>query len=630
LTAVTENTKERLKILLNVVLKFRSNERGDMRRSAVLSFQFCTAWLLFILVACPVYKLSIASAILPTAQIRTVSSKVALIHFNPKLGDIHANVQSLNAYVEEAFQSGANIIVTPELATTGYSITTDQVINLLGMESPFPQLERIRNLAIQHRGYVFLALAEKSRSGRLYNSVAIFGPKGLITTQRKRGLATWNARGDVPFEVITTPYGDLGAIICSDSYLPDWPRVLTLKGADIIVSPANWWGDFGQEEIWQTRARENGVWFVVANRWGTEIDKRFDPPYTYEMNDAPSDIIDPDGTILLSYRAKESPSPSDKTLYYTIQVPIDRIGSKANPTQTLANRRPEAYQAIANEYYRPDLGNKPPPRIPPAGLTRVGAITYLPSDDAKVNLFTIKRLWDKAHADVVVLPGLGITQEPIESLKPQWYGASPWAELQEFVNQRGILLLATTVVENSDKEKPPRESILVFQRKKHAILYTQTHNYGTIPGSGRGPAMIDLPHARVAILTGWDSLFPELSTNLVKNGVDLILVPSSICNTRVKHTQSAALSIWNKNALLQAWSTNTNHGFHLAASDMGGFGLVVQEGGGFRVRKDILDDGMPIQVLDLDSRPTRSKHLNAYYPFDLETLLSVPKRAVAK
>ncbi|HEX8088668.1 MAG TPA: nitrilase-related carbon-nitrogen hydrolase, partial [Blastocatellia bacterium] len=573
---------------------------------------------------------SAASAIPPTAQIRTASSKVALIHFNPNLGDVRANVQSLNAYVEEAFQSGANIIVTPELATTGYSITTDQVIKLLGMESPFPQLSRIRDLAIQYRGYVFLALAEKSKSGRLYNSVAVFGPDGLITTQRKRGMATWNARGDVPFEVIKTPYGDLGTIICSDSYLPDWPRVLTLKGADIIVSPANWWGDFGQEEIWQTRARENGVWYVVANRWGTEIDKRFDPPYTYEMNDAPSDIIDPDGTILLSYRAKESSSPGDKILYYTIQVPIDRIGSASSSTSTVIKRKPAAYYGIANEFYRPDLGNRPPPGIPPAGLTRAGVIAYLPSSEAKVNLLNVKRLWDKAHADAIVLPGLGITQEPIESFKPQWHRASPWGELQEFVDRHGILLLATTVFEKSGKGKPARESVLVFRRKKPARLYAQTHDYGLIAGSNRSPATIDLPHARVAVLTGRDFLFPELSTSLAKKGVDLMLVPSSICNTKAMPAWSSVSGIWNKNALLQAWRTSANHGFHLAAADMGGFGLMVQEGGGFPVRKEILDSQKPMQVLDLDSRPTRSKYLNAYHPFDLETLLSVPKRAAAK
>ncbi|HEX8686054.1 MAG TPA: carbon-nitrogen hydrolase family protein, partial [Pyrinomonadaceae bacterium] len=221
---------------------------------------------------------------------KSVSSRVALIHFNPKLRDLDENIKSLSTLVEEAFNGGANIVVAPELSTTGFSITLDQIMNGLGLDSPFTRLGKIRDLAVKHRGYVFLGLAEVQRPGKAYNSVAVFGPKGLLTTGRKRGIATWNTRGDVPFDVIPTPYGDLGTIICSDSYLPDWIRILTLKGADIILSPANWWGGFGQEGIWQARARENGVWMVVANRWGSEVDDRFNPPYTYNMNDAPSDV----------------------------------------------------------------------------------------------------------------------------------------------------------------------------------------------------------------------------------------------------------------------------------------------------------------------------------------------------
>jgi predicted amidohydrolase len=602
-----------------------------MRRSALgLRFRFCTTCLVLVLIYCAGHESVAIYGSFQPAPVKTVASKVALIHSNPKLGDLNANVRSLTSSVGEAFRNGANIVVTPELATTGYCVTTDQVINAIGMESPFPQLNEVRDLAIQYHGYVFLALAEKSGVGKAYNSVVVFGPKGLITTQRKRGIATWNTRGDVPFEIIATPFGDLGAVICSDSYLPDWVRVLTLKGADIVVSPANWWGDYGQEEIWQTRARENGIWFLVANRWGTEVDGRYGTPYTYEMNDAPSDVISPDGAIVLSYRAKESASPADKILYYTIQVPVDRIGNTANTSYTVFKRRPEAYEGIANEYYRPDLGNQPPPAIPQAGLTRVGAITYLPSGDGTANLSKIEQLWGKEHADVVVLPGLGITPEPIESSRPRWYTASPWAELQEFVNQHGILLLATTVREKLAKGGPSRIAVLVIQRERPPNLFGQIHDYRGIRGTGLSPSTVDLPHARVAILTGPDSLFPELSTSLVKRGADLVLVSSELGGKARGSVERPVTGTWDTNALLQAWKTCTDHGFHLAVSDNAGFGLMIQDGGGFPVRKELLNSSRPVQVFDLDTGPIRSKHLNAYYSFDLRALLSAAKRAIAK
>jgi predicted amidohydrolase len=563
---------------------------------------------------------------------KSVASKVALIHFNPKLRDLDANVKSLSMLVEEAFNGGANIVVAPELSTTGFSITLDQIMNGLGLDSPFTRLDKIRDLAIRHHGYVFLGLAEAQRPGKAYNSVAVFGPKGLLTTGRKRGIAIWNTRGDVPFDVIPTPYGDLGAIICSDSYLPDWMRVLTLKGADIILSPANWWGGFGQEGIWQARARENGVWMVVANRWGSEVDDRFNPPYTYNMNDAPSDVISPEGAIKLSYRAQQAAVPVDKILYYTIHVPANRIGNATNSTYTVAQRRPEAYQGIANPYYLPkDIGYQPPPTLPPVGSTQVGAITYPPSNDARANLATLGRLWAEQRAEVVALPGFGISRRPVESYRRGWANASPWRELQEFADRHEILLLATTVRERFDERKHTRESVLVIQRKSRARLFGQIHNAGASPGTGLSPTLINLQHARVAVLTGPDALFPELSTHLVKEGVDLLLVTSNMTGWNSNAVPPTSLNVWDKSALLQGWKTSTNHGFHLAASDSGGFGLIIQNGGGFVVREAVLDRGKPVQILGLDSTPLRqSKHLNAYYPFDLNVLLAVAKPAVAR
>ena len=562
----------------------------------------------------------------PRPPAKAVSSKVALIHFNPRLRDLDENVKSLSALVEAAFNGGANIVVAPELSSTGYSITLDQIMNGLGLDSPFTRLSTIRDLAVKHRGYVFLGVAEVQRPGQAYNSVAVFGPGGLLTTGRKRGIATWNTRGDVPFDVIPTPYGDLGTIICSDSYLPDWVRVLTLKGADIILSPANWWGGFGQEGIWQARARENGVWLVVANRWGSEVDDRFNPPYTYNMNDAPSDVISPEGAIKLSYRAQQAAAPADKILYYTIQVPADRIGNATNSTYTVAQRRPSAYRGIANMYYRPDVGNQPPPGLPPVGSTQVGAVTYLPSNDAKANLVTLRRLWAEQRAEVVVLPGLGISRRPVESYRRGWAHASPWRELQEFADRHEILLLATTVRERFDARKPSRESVLVIQRGSPARLFGQIHNAGASHGTGKSPSLINLPHARVAVLTGRDALFPELSTHLVKEGADLVVVTSDVTGGNSKSVPGTPPSVWNKSALLQAWRTSTNHGFHLAAADSGGFGLLIQNGGGFIVREEALDAGKPAQALGLDSTPLRqSKHLNAYYPFDLNVLLAAAR-----
>ncbi|MCP4249388.1 MAG: carbon-nitrogen hydrolase family protein, partial [bacterium] len=228
----------------------------------------------------------------------------------------------------------------------------------------------------------------------VYNTVVLFGPNGLETTRQKRGLSGWHDRGIIPFDIIPTPYGDLGMMICSDVYLPDWIRIAALKGADLVLLPANWWGRVGQELIWQTRARESSIWFFTANRWGTEVDTRFGFPFTYFMDDAPSAFITPDGEIQLIHRAEDDPVPADTILYYDVNVPQYRIGTDLNPGYSVNLRRPEAYGEIANLFYRPDLGNQMVPGLPPDGTTRIASIAYKPKlFFPATNVATVEQIW---------------------------------------------------------------------------------------------------------------------------------------------------------------------------------------------------------------------------------------------
>ena len=152
-----------------------------------------------------------------------LAAHVALIHSAPTLGNVAGNLAALRNLVQQAFANGANVVVTPELSATGYSITRQQVRDGSGFQSPYPQLDSIRDTAIANAGYVFVAIAAVTASGGpVYNTVAVYGPDGLITTQEKRGLSGWHDRGVLPFDILRTPYGDIGYLICSDSYLPDW------------------------------------------------------------------------------------------------------------------------------------------------------------------------------------------------------------------------------------------------------------------------------------------------------------------------------------------------------------------------------------------------------------------------
>lgn len=543
-------------------------------------------------------------------------AKVALLHSNPALRQLDQNIAQLNDLVAEAFRHGANIVVTPELATTGYCLTREQVLEDLGIAEPYPELAAIRDLAIAYHGYVFVGIAEVTPEGAAFNSVVAYGPRGYLRTQAKRSLPLWHDRGTTPIEPITTPYGDLAILICSDSYLPDMSRIATLHGADVILTSANWWGPYGQEEIWQIRAQENGVWFFVANRWGEEIDDRYSPPYLHNMNDAPSVVVDPNGNLLQIHRAEDDPEPHTTILYQNIDVPEWRIGNALTPTYSVVAREPGAYGQLANLYYRRDLGHVEYPGLPAPGIVRVSSMAYRP--DVTSSLATIRGIWSKGEhpTDVLALPGLGISMVPIDAGDPNWFRKSPWSDVQAFIESNGISLLVTSALDHAGSQV-----LLLLRPGQPPELQRQIHDSIVGQGSKEAPRMVDLPRARVGVLLGRDALFPEASTQLAKSGADVLIITSTV-GTWVPGAPFLGVNYFSDSPTLERmWRVRSNESVHVVAADWTGTGIIVENGGGYISRVLSATPSTPLATMDLDSSLVRFKYLNAYESHDLATLL---------
>ena len=550
----------------------------------------------------------------------TIQVKVAILHLAPSLGELNKNIAMLEEYAGEAVRNGAQIVVAPELATTGYFITEGAALKGLGMRAPFPKLDRIRNLAISYRAYIVVGIAEIGDEGGVYNSAVLFKPDGNFFVERKRGKALWNGRGNVPFSIVETPFGELGIVICSDTYLMDWIRILTLKGADIILSPANWWGKVHQEEIWATRAHENGVYMVVANRWGEEQYEQ----EKYSMNDAPSAVIAPTGQVALHFTADSIPNPENQVLYYTIDLPKSRINSNQNQSWAVTNREPLAYGDLANAFYRPDLGNRPIPDLPRPGITTVDIMSYRPQKDARANLKFINSHLDgqSKPLEVLLLPSYGVSAEPVRTQENGWETKYPWSALRELAERRNIKLLVTSIRELSDEGKFSRQSLLLMRKGKATIHRPLISTWQSEMGEVQSPLFLDLDHARIGVVLDRDVLTPETSADLAKMGADIVLVPSTM-DSKFAEGSPNSPNVWSKEDLIAMWETRTNDSFHLAVSSGSGAGIIVRVNDGFidTVVKTDADAHIYSQTLELDSSFVRHKFLNAYFDFDLESLI---------
>jgi predicted amidohydrolase len=111
----------------------------------------------------------------------------------------------------------------------------------------------------------------------VYNTAALVGPVGYLGKYRKLhlpflGVDRFVTPGDMPLEVIDTPLGRIGMLICYDLRFPEAARVLALEGADLIAVPTNWptGAESNPELLMGTRALENQAYIAASDRVGDE------------------------------------------------------------------------------------------------------------------------------------------------------------------------------------------------------------------------------------------------------------------------------------------------------------------------------------------------------------------------
>ena len=206
----------------------------------------------------------------------------AAVQIDIRLGDPAKNLSVMNLWARKASAQGARLVIFPECALTGYCFESVEEARLLAETIPGPSTTTMGALARELGVYLVYGLVERDGE-RVFNALAFVGPEGPIGNGYRKvhlpylGLDRFATPGDRPFCVEETPLCRIGLHICYDAGFPESARVLTLQGADLIVLPTNW--PPGSEEFAvhgiPTRALENNVYAIAANRVGEERGFRF-------------------------------------------------------------------------------------------------------------------------------------------------------------------------------------------------------------------------------------------------------------------------------------------------------------------------------------------------------------------
>lgn len=262
--------------------------------------------------------------------------EIEIVQFEPLLGRTSDNIEKIDKYIDK---SDSQIIVFPELASSGYYYTDKEELAKVAINSEDQLIVNFQELAEQKNQIIVFGFPEIDE-GKFYNSAAIITPdKDLSSIYRKSHLFYKEhlvfEPGDTGFFNIYFEDFDLnlGAMICYDWRFPEAARTLALQGSDLILCPSNLVTGVWQE-VMRSRALENKTYIAVANRIGSE--KKAFEELTFNGE---SSIISYNGKPMVT--AGESNEISIKTV---ITPNKTRNKSFNEHNDIFKDRRPELYQ----------------------------------------------------------------------------------------------------------------------------------------------------------------------------------------------------------------------------------------------------------------------------------------------
>lgn len=268
-------------------------------------------------------------------------TRVACQQLAPVLGDLAANRELALAAIREAVGDGADVVVLPELITSGYMFESPQAAAAVAIGRDHEILAEWAAEAARAEIVLAGGFCEHGDDGRIYNSAAVFDATGLRAVYRK--LHLWDREklvftpGSALPPVLDTRVGRLAVIICYDLEFPELTRSLALAGTQLLLVPTNWPLVPRPEDerppeamIAMATARVNRMAVACADRLGLERGQEWTGGTT---------IIGVDGWV-----AAESRAPGLVTADVQLEPALDkRLTEHAD---AFADRRPELYTAL--------------------------------------------------------------------------------------------------------------------------------------------------------------------------------------------------------------------------------------------------------------------------------------------
>jgi len=235
---------------------------------------------------------------------------VALAQIKPKLGCVADNLAMIEAAVDRGAGEGADLVLFPELALTGYFLK--DLVPDVALSLGSPEIGRLVDLS--RRISIAVGFVEVSSDYRFFNSALYLEDGAVRHIHRKVYLPTYGlfdeqrylARGD-RFRAFDTRFGRMGMLICEDMWHLSAPYILAMDGAMTLLCLSSSPGrgitadeSLGSTSAWQKLTATTAMFLncrvIYCNRTGYEDGVNFW---------GGSEAVDPSGEVTARGRILE-------------------------------------------------------------------------------------------------------------------------------------------------------------------------------------------------------------------------------------------------------------------------------------------------------------------------------------
>ncbi|QQE13908.1 carbon-nitrogen hydrolase [Planctomycetota bacterium] len=283
--------------------------------------------------------------------------RVALLQYAVPIGSRpEAVLNKTEVMIREAVESGADVVVTPELFMSPYFCREqDPKYFDLAEELPGETTKRLQKLASELGITIHASLFEKRAMGLYHNtSVTLVAEGGdELMLYRKMHIPHdpsfeekyYFTPGD-GFVLHETSNLKIGPLICWDQWFPEAARIVSLMGAELLVYPtaiAYLDGESedeqkAQREAWVTMLRShaiaNNVYVAACNRVGREGELDFW---------GTSIVVGPNGVVMAE-------GSEDKDEIVMAELDLGRIEEQRRWWPYMRDRRIDEYQTLLKRF----------------------------------------------------------------------------------------------------------------------------------------------------------------------------------------------------------------------------------------------------------------------------------------